>query len=238
MAQETEITIEKKGKGIVIKKDGEKVNLREGEALLIDSTGVLKLKLAGGSAPAAPAGAFKKTVITVGASDGLRPAVITRDGLEVDIAPGDSIAISASGAITNGSAAQQAPAEKTAPEIGDVMEDGTIYAGISPTTGRPMYAVPSDSPLRMKFRQATDYAKDLSFGGHDDYRLPDGLELMVLFNNQSKGAFKDTFARKGDFRFYWASTSDGRKAQFVNFELGHRNDWTKRYKMSVRCIRG
>jgi hypothetical protein len=32
----------------------------------------------------------------------------------------------------------------TEPKIGDKMPDGTIYAGISPETGRPMYATLTD----------------------------------------------------------------------------------------------
>ena len=32
------------------------------------------------------------------------------------------------------------------PRIGDTMSDGTIYAGISPETGKPIYTTPADAP--------------------------------------------------------------------------------------------
>src|SRR5690349_11517927 len=36
---------------------------------------------------------------------------------------------------------------KTEPEIGSRVSDGTIYAGISPATGKPLYATPVDARL-------------------------------------------------------------------------------------------
>lgn len=36
--------------------------------------------------------------------------------------------------------------KESAKKIGDVMKDGTIYAGISPDTGKEMYAAPVDAP--------------------------------------------------------------------------------------------
>ena len=35
------------------------------------------------------------------------------------------------------------------PAVGDTIDDGTIYAGISPDTNEQMYAMPEDAPLRM-----------------------------------------------------------------------------------------
>ena len=34
---------------------------------------------------------------------------------------------------------------KSAQKIGDAMRDGSIYAGTSPDTGKPMYAMPKDA---------------------------------------------------------------------------------------------
>src|SRR5262249_38985807 len=56
--------------------------------------------------------------------------------------------------------------------IGDVMEDGTKYAGISPDTGKPMFVTPSDAPLTMKWKEAMDYAAKLDAHGRKDWRLP------------------------------------------------------------------
>jgi hypothetical protein len=49
----------------------------------------------------------------------------------------------------------------TIPAIGTMMPDGTIYAGISPDTGRPMYATPKDAPLTATFNEAGTYAQEL-----------------------------------------------------------------------------
>jgi hypothetical protein len=46
---------------------------------------------------------------------------------------------------------------KDALEIGDKMADGTIYAGISPDTNKPMYAAPADAPMSMDFNAAAKY---------------------------------------------------------------------------------
>src|SRR5438034_645587 len=72
-----------------------------------------------------------------------------------------------------------------APRIGDRMPDGTIYAGFSPDSGRPMYAMPADAPLLMAFKEAADHAAQLRAHGHRDWRLPTRRELNVLFNNRA-----------------------------------------------------
>src|SRR5262249_13943526 len=64
-------------------------------------------------------------------------------------------------------------------QIGDVMEDGTKYAGISPDTSKPMFVTPDDAPLTMKWKEAKDYAANLGM------RLPTKGELNVLFNNRA-----------------------------------------------------
>jgi hypothetical protein len=49
------------------------------------------------------------------------------------------------------------------------MKDGTVYAGISPDTGQPMYATPADTPLTMTFSEAVGYADALDAHGHNDW---------------------------------------------------------------------
>jgi hypothetical protein len=79
-----------------------------------------------------------------------------------------------------------AEANKPKPvEIGDKMPDGTVYAGLSPETGKPMYVTPADASLTMKWKEAMDYAKRLDTHGHQDWRLPTKGELNVLFNNRA-----------------------------------------------------
>ena len=57
-------------------------------------------------------------------------------------------------------ACDAAAAEKPlAPEIGGEMPDGTIYVGISPDTGKAMYATPRDALGMYTFNKAAKYAK-------------------------------------------------------------------------------
>lgn len=87
--------------------------------------------------------------------------------------------------------------------IGAKMPDGTVYAGISPDTKRPMYTTPRDEPLKMSWRKAMKTAKKKDFGGHKDWRVPTQGELKVLFKNAAAiGAF-DTSGTIG--HWYWSS---------------------------------
>src|SRR5215472_8915218 len=52
------------------------------------------------------------------------------------------------------------------PKICDTMKDGTVYAGISPDTGKAMYVMPDDAPLAMQWKRAMDYAVGLDAFGY------------------------------------------------------------------------
>src|ERR1700733_10121787 len=52
------------------------------------------------------------------------------------------------------------------PKIGTIMPDGTSFAGLSPDSGKPMYAAPADAPLAMTFSEAQQYAANLDAHGH------------------------------------------------------------------------
>jgi Protein of unknown function (DUF1566)/Sulfatase-modifying factor enzyme 1 len=123
------------------------------------------------------------------------------------------------------------------PEAGDKMPDGTIYAGISPDTGKAMYVTPADAPMTTKWREAMDYAAKLNTHGRQDWRLPTQGELSVLFNNRAAiGGFDVTGSYSAGL--YWSGTQDDRWAawgqrfsdgdQFGNDETNHS---------SVRCVR-
>src|SRR5579862_2002676 len=91
------------------------------------------------------------------------------------------------------------------PKIGQKMPDGTVYAGISPDTGNPMYTTPEDPSLAMTFNEAADYAARLNAHGHRDWRLPTKAELNVLFNNRAAiGGFR--WAEANAYNQYWSST--------------------------------
>jgi hypothetical protein len=61
------------------------------------------------------------------------------------------------------------------------MQDGAVYAGLSPDTGEPMFTTPAYAPWTMKWKQAMEYAAKLDAHGHQDWRAPTKGELNVLF---------------------------------------------------------
>jgi hypothetical protein len=71
--------------------------------------------------------------------------------------------------------------------VGTIMPDGTLFAGISPTTKRPLYAMPSDLygiyPL-WEGGKRINFAECQRFGGHSDWRLPSIMELRLLWEFQ------------------------------------------------------
>ncbi len=124
-------------------------------------------------------------------------------------------------------------------EPGVRMRDGTIYAGISPDTHKPMYATPADAPLTMKWKQAMEYAAKLDAHGHHDWRAPTKGELNVLFQNRAAiGGFNDIYD-SGPAGWYWSSLEDyfiGAWAQ--QFNDGHQFVDARYYASSLRCVRG
>lgn len=90
-----------------------------------------------------------------------------------------------------------------APYIGEQLPDGTVYAGLSPDSGRPLYARPADAPLKMTFNAAAEQAKFLDAHGHRDWRLPSQAELELLNRHAHLGALKDSFDTAGGW--YWSA---------------------------------
>jgi hypothetical protein len=79
--------------------------------------------------------------------------------------------------------------------VGDRMADGTIYAGVSPDTGRPMYTTPADESGLHEQYEAKKHAYRMDAHGHRDWRVPSKGELKVLFDNRAAiGGFTATGA--------------------------------------------
>lgn len=78
-------------------------------------------------------------------------------------------------------------------QVGDKVADGSIFAGISPETKRPMFVLPKDESLRMSFNAAQKHARNVDECGHKDWRLPTPAELHVLYTNKDKGYLKGSF---------------------------------------------
>jgi hypothetical protein len=125
---------------------------------------------------------------------------------------------------------------------GDKMPDGTIYAGISPETGRPMYAMAADALLTVDFNAARQYTAALSAQkafGRDDWRMPSVRELTVLFNSRSaiEGLNADGPPPAG---WYWSSVveADNKSAWAFRFNDGLAFSYPRHYALHLRCVRG
>ena len=123
------------------------------------------------------------------------------------------------------------------PQIGDKMPDGTVYAGLSPDTNKPMYTTPADAPLTYNFNQAQKYAAKLDAHGHQDWRVPTKVELNVLYQNRAAiGGFKESGSEP--VGWYWSSSQvnnfvawDQRFSDGTQYNGGKVND------SSLRCVR-
>jgi len=140
--------------------------------------------------------------------------------------------------VTGEVAKPKAPANANqAPAPGDKLPDGTIYAGISPDTGKAMYATPADAPLTMTFSEAQAYTAKLDAHGHKDWRVPTEAELNVLFNNRAAiGGFNVTGSDPAGW--YWSASSDvGWNAWIKRFSDGYQLNDGKVYRSALRCVR-
>jgi hypothetical protein len=122
-------------------------------------------------------------------------------------------------------------------KIGEEMPDGTVYAGISPDTGKAMYATAADAPLTYTFNQAQKYAEELDAHGHKDWRVPTKAELNVLFKNRAAiGGFNETGSDPAGW--YWSSSQDSTNyAWDQRFSDGNQGNNGKVYDSSLRCVR-
>jgi hypothetical protein len=126
-------------------------------------------------------------------------------------------------------------------EIGDKMKDGTIFAGISPDTGRNIFVTPKDACGTLKWKAAMKYAAELKANGHKDWRLPTKAELYVLYQNRDEGALRGTFDVSDSLPsgWYWSSTERPGcpdNALVVRFSGGRYWNWEGN-DASVRPVR-
>ncbi len=130
-----------------------------------------------------------------------------------------------------------------APEVGKVMKDGTVYAGISPDSGKEMFTTPADartsrrvlwSKLTYTFCQAYRYASKLNENDHKDWRIPTKGELSVMFQNRAAiGGFDEK-------RSYWASEPGGffgPSSWSQRFSDGRQSPCYPNLGEGLRCVR-
>jgi len=127
-------------------------------------------------------------------------------------------------------------------EVGDLMDDGTILAGVSPTTGERMYAAPADT-LSKSFNEAVEGAETFKVGALRGFRVPDEAELQVLYENRREGALSGTFEEEHSRDYlttgwYWSSKlRDEKSAYGMWFSRGTQVDFGKHLKTFVRYVR-
>lgn len=129
------------------------------------------------------------------------------------------------------------PEGGTAPNVGDRMPDGTVYAGVSPETGTPIYTTPADAPGLYTWKNGSDYCSALEAGGHQDWRVPTKGELHVLFQNRDAiGGFNISGSYPAVW--YWSSSQfDYDSAWDQRFSEGGQGINLKLDGSSLRCAR-
>ena len=102
-----------------------------------------------------------------------------------------------------------------------------------------------ESPGKMSWRQALDYAKSLTLDGKSDWRLPTLFELETLLDRsvldhelrpvvRAEVPFRDTLS-------YWSSTTfeeNTQNAWIVMFDGAYVLSYYKSNVYQVRCVRG
>lgn len=131
-------------------------------------------------------------------------------------------------------------------QIGAVMPDGTVYAGISPDTGQAMYTTPGDVERTVRrekaqafnWEDAMNHAARFDGHSHKDWRVPTKEELNVLFSNRAAiGGFDESGSRHAGW--YWSSSQyDYNTAWSQLFSDGNQFYLNlKDGDSSLRCVR-
>ncbi|MGA8708695.1 MAG: DUF1566 domain-containing protein [Steroidobacteraceae bacterium] len=121
---------------------------------------------------------------------------------------------------------------------GSRMPDGSIYAGISPDSGQPLYTTPEDAPV-LPWDEAQRYCRKLSAGGHRDWHVPSLGELAMLYNNRADiGGFNQTGLIGNAPGYYWSSLEvTSATAWGQRFNDGYHEDYSKQRNSLLRCVR-
>lgn len=97
------------------------------------------------------------------------------------------------------------------------------------------------SPGKMTWHEALEYAKSLSLDGNDNWHLPSIRELETLLD---RSKYRPVMREEIPFRdnlSYWSSTTFGHhtnNAWIVMFEGGYVLSYYKSIAYHVRCVRG
>ena len=177
-------------------------------------------------------------VPVISLSEGFGSLVVQGPNIKVEISADGHVNVHTAGRVTTSSA----PASGTeAFAIGARMSDGSIYAGVSPDTGKPMYATSNDGPLTLTFDQAAKHASKIDAHGHMDWRVPTKAELNVLLQNRAAiGGFDMTGSVPAGW--YWSSSRYSYfgygHAWAQRFTDGYQNYYFRDFALALRCVRG
>lgn len=118
---------------------------------------------------------------------------------------------------------------------GDTMQDGSVYVGLSPDTGRPLYTTKADQG-KHTWVDAEYVVKSLREANHDDWRLPSIRELELLYKKRDMGALEGSFDDQGEY--YWSSDEDlNFLSKVKRFNDGTRGHSFKKIDRMLRCVR-
>jgi hypothetical protein len=125
------------------------------------------------------------------------------------------------------------------PAPGRRMPDGTVYAGISPDSDKALYTTPQDAPVVFPWLRAQRYCVALSASHRRDWHVPTLGELAVLFiNRASIGSFNETGYVNNGPGYYWSSVQVGDASAWAQrFNDGYHEDLNKAQDSLVRCVR-
>lgn len=179
--------------------------------------------------------------------DGFGDVALTVNGRRVEVHADGSVDVFGTTAVSaHPSAGDETPPRP--PGVGEKMADGTIYAGLSPDTGRRMYTTPCDATwhttgrVAMKWDEAMSFAAKFTGHGHNDWRVPTGPELNVLLYNRGDGELKHTFNETAAYPHgeYWSSSLHEGNGNYVwNQKFYKEYTWVNSGSYSsVRLVRG
>jgi hypothetical protein len=171
-------------------------------------------------------------------ADGKGPLLVEGDGIEVEFRDGQ-VSVRSGTVNLFDTTKLVSGASPPALEVGATMPDGTVYAGTSPDTGKPMYATPKDAPLTCTFGEAANHAAKLDAHGRRDWRVPTKAELNVMFQNRAAIGNFDT-SGSDHVGWYWSSSRDyfNDYAWAQHFVDGRQYDIHRVLHSALRCVRG